>query len=329
MRIGVIGAGGWGTALSKTFSDSGHEVTLWCREDPVRADIHDRRVNEHFLPDIELPETLRVTGDLSEAAVGAEMIVLAVPSQYLRGVLGALAPSLGASPLLVSATKGIEEGTLLRMSQVVDEVLPFDTDVVAISGPTFAREVGLGQPTALVAASRDPLPALSVQAELSTSSFRIYTNDDLVGVELGGALKNVVAIAAGVASGLGLGHNPLAALMTRGLAEISRLSEALGGKRETLAGLAGMGDLVLTCTGGLSRNRRVGMQLGEGKNLEEILATMEMVAEGVRTTHAAVALARKHDVEMAIVFQMERLLRGETTPQDAIRALMSRPLKAE
>ena len=329
MHIGIIGAGGWGTALSKTFCDSGHLVTLWCRENDVLNDIQVRHINRHFLPGIELPSALKVTSNLSEVAAGAEMIVLAVPSQYMRGVLSMLAPFLGTSVLLVSATKGIEEGTLFRMSQVIDEVLSFDTDIVAISGPTFAQEVGFGKPTALVAASRDPVTALSVQAELSTPSFRIYTNDDVVGVELGGALKNVVAIAAGVASGLGLGHNTLAALMTRGLAEVSRLSEALGGKRETLAGLSGMGDLVLTCTGGLSRNRRVGIQLGEGKTLAEILDSMEMVAEGVRTTHAAVALARKYDVEMAIVFQMERLLRGETTPPAAIRALMSRPLKAE
>jgi glycerol-3-phosphate dehydrogenase (NAD(P)+) len=288
-------------------------------------------VNELFLSEIELPSTLFVTNDLEEATRDAEMIVTAVPSQHLRRVLEAAAPHVPEDALLVSAAKGIEETTLLRMSEVIEQVMSehFEPRVIALSGPTFAREVSCDQPTALVAASDQLDLAQKVQEELSSLTFRIYANDDLVGVELGGAVKNVIAIAAGVCAGLGLGHNPVAALITRGLAEISRLSAALGGRKETLAGLAGMGDLVLTCTGELSRNRTVGYELGRGRPLAEILSSMRMVAEGVPTTHATIALARRRGVEMPITFQMDRLLNGKTTPADAIRELMSRPLKVE
>jgi glycerol-3-phosphate dehydrogenase (NAD(P)+) len=331
VKIAVIGAGGWGTALAKILSENELEVTLWCREEEVRRSISERRENVPFLSGIRLPETLRATGDLGEAARASEVVLLAVPSPYMRSVLSDLAPFLtpsAPSRIFVSATKGLEEATHFRMSEVISQTLEGVAPVV-LSGPTFAREVALGEPTALVAASTSLDRAKGIQALFSTASFRIYTNDDVLGVELGGALKNVIALAVGVATGLGLGHNPKAALMTRGLAEISRLVEAMGGRRETLAGLAGMGDLVLTCTGHLSRNRQVGIELGKGRSLEDVLSGMEQVAEGVRTTHAAVALATEYGVEMPIVLQMERLLRGETTPEDVMRELMTRPLKSE
>lgn len=333
MKVAVVGAGGWGTALAKLLSESSLEVHLWCREEEVRHSIRERRENATFLPGIRLPQGLIVTGGLSGALRSAEIIVLAVPSQYVRGMLTEMVSSVPKGARLVSATKGLEEETHLRMSEVVAEVLApvgvVPSRVVAISGPTFAREVAKGEPTALVAASVSTGAAEEIQRRFSTGTFRVYTNDDIIGVELGGALKNVIALAVGVATGLGLGHNPAAALMTRGLAEISRLVEAMGGRRETLLGLAGMGDLVLTCTGHLSRNRRVGIELGKGRRLPEILRGMEQVAEGVRTTHAAVALAHAHDVDMPIAFHMERLLRGETNPDEVMRGLMSRPLKPE
>ncbi len=329
MKLAVIGAGAWGTALAKVLSEQSHEVALWVREDDVRLSIAERRINDRFLPGIELPPELRVTGGLGEAVEGVAHVFLVVPSRYLRSVVKALSPHIPESCPLVSATKGIEEGSLVRMSEVIRSELPQKPTIVALSGPSFAREVARGEPTALVAASPTPAPALEVQRHFSSASFRIYTNDDIVGVELGGALKNVIALAVGVAAGLELGYNPAAALMTRGLEEISRLSIAMGGKRGTLAGLTGMGDLVLTCTGHLSRNRRVGLELGKGRSLAEIVSTMDQVAEGVSTTHAAAALARQHDVEMPIVFQMERLLSGKTTPREAMKELMSRPLRSE
>jgi glycerol-3-phosphate dehydrogenase (NAD(P)+) len=328
VKIAVIGAGGWGTALAKVLSENEHEAVLWCREEEVRRSIDERRENVRFLPGIPLPASLRVTGNLAEATRGSETLLLAVPSPYMRSVLSELAPMVRGAATVVSATKGLEETTHFRMSEVISQTLEGVAPVV-LSGPTFAREVALGEPTALVAASASLERAKEIQARFSTPGFRIYTNDDVLGVELGGALKNVIALAAGVATGLGLGHNPRAALMTRGLAEIARLVEAMGGRRETLFGLAGMGDLVLTCTGHLSRNRHVGIELGKGRSLGDVLGRMDQVAEGVRTTHAAMALSREHGVEMPIVFQMERLLRGETTPEDVMRELMTRPLRSE
>jgi glycerol-3-phosphate dehydrogenase (NAD(P)+) len=328
VKIGVVGAGGWGTALAKVLCASEHDVVLWCREEDVRTSIRDRRENTRFLPGIELPQPLRVTGSLDEAARDADVVVLAVPSPYFRSVAEQLAPSVSRAATIVSATKGLEESTHLRMSEVIRETLE-DSWPVVLSGPTFAREVALGEPTALVAASADLARAKRIQERFSSPSFRIYTNDDVLGVELGGALKNVIALAAGVATGLGLGNNPRAALLTRGLAEISRLVEAMGGRRDTLFGLAGMGDLFLTATGHLSRNRQVGIELGKGRSLGEILAGMDQVAEGVRTTHAALDLAAAHGVEMSIVRQMDRLLRGETTAAEVMRELMTRPLKSE
>lgn len=331
MRISIIGAGGWGTALARLAANQNHEARLWAYEREVVESIQKNRVNELFLPGIELPGSLGATNDLEEATRDAEMILTAVPSQHLRRVLNDVAAYVSKDALFVSASKGLEEETLLRMSEVIDQVLRqrFEPRVIALSGPTFAMEVARDQPTALVAACGQPDLARRVQHELSSLTFRIYANDDVVGVELGGAVKNVIAIAAGVSAGLGLGHNPVAALITRGLAEISRLSAALGGRKKTLAGLAGMGDLVLTCTGQLSRNRTVGYELGKGKPLAAILSSMRTVAEGVPTTRATVALARRHGVEMPITFQMDRLLSGETTPEAAIRELMSRRLKEE
>jgi glycerol-3-phosphate dehydrogenase (NAD(P)+) len=328
VNVAVIGAGGWGTALAKILTENGLQVILWCREEEVRRSIRERNENDRFLPGITLPVGLRTTGDLQEAARGSDVLLVAVPSPYLRSVVTELAHSARAAERVVSATKGLEEATHLRMSEVIAQAFEGVAPVV-LSGPTFAREVASGEPTALVAASADLDAAKEIQGRFSTPSFRIYTNDDVLGVELGGALKNVIALAVGVATGLGLGHNPKAALMTRGLAEIARLVTAMGGLRETLFGLAGMGDLVLTCTGHLSRNRQVGIELGKGRSLEDVLSGMEQVAEGVRTTHAAVALAREHGVEMPIVVQMERLLRGETTAEEAMRELMTRPLKSE
>jgi glycerol-3-phosphate dehydrogenase (NAD(P)+) len=329
MNVSVIGAGGWGTTLAKLLCENVLKVTLWCREEDVRRSIRERGENARFLPGIPLPAALEVTGKLDEAAAGAEIVLFAVPSQYLRGVLKEQTRAFSGARRFVSATKGLEEGTHLRMSEVIGEVLPWAKDVVVLSGPTFAREVARREPTALVAASSSADAAKEVQTRFSTESFRIDTNDDVAGVELAGALKNVIALAVGVATGLGLGHNPAAALMTRGLAEIARLVEAMGGRRDTVAGLAGMGDLVLTCTGHLSRNRRVGIELGKGRSLGDVLAGMEQVVEGVETTHAAVSLARGRGVDMPIVFEMERLLRGETTPAEVIRELVTRPLKAE
>ena len=293
--------------------------------------IEANRVNELFLSDVELPQGLRVTQDLEEAARGAEVVLTAVPSRHLRRIVNDLAPHVSQDVLFVSASKGLEERTLLRMSEVIGGVMRerFEPRVVSLSGPTFAAEVARDRPTALVAACKELELAREIQHALSSLTFRIYANDDVVGVELGGAVKNVIAIAAGVSAGLGLGHNAVAALITRGLAEISRLSAALGGRKKTLAGLAGLGDLVLTCTGELSRNRGVGYELGRGTPLASILASMRTVAEGVPTTHATVALARRHGVEMPITFQMERLMRGETTPEKAIEELMSRRLKEE
>jgi len=329
VSVTVIGAGAWGTALAKLIAEKGESVTLWCREREVLESIRERRVNELFLPGAALPGGLEATGDLHASARGSELVLFAVPSQYLRAVSVSLAAHLDRDQQFVSATKGIEEGRLLRMSEVLTDVLPFEPNLTVISGPTFAKEVARGEPTALVAASTTKDSAEAVQKRLSTRHFRIYTSGDVVGVELGGAIKNVVALAVGVVKGLSLGYNPAAALMARGLAEMSRLAEAMGGKRETLSGLAGMGDLVLTCTGELSRNRTVGVALGRGERLPDILSSMQGVAEGVATTHAAVALARAHDVEMPIAFQMERLLRGEVTAPEAMEALLSRTLKPE
>jgi len=335
-RVAIIGAGAWGTALAIARArKDGSEVALWAFEPEVCASIREHQVNDLYLPGMPVPQSVRATGSLEEALRGAEIVVSVMPSPHVRRVFTQMASRLRPETLVVSATKGLEEGTLLRMTEVATEVLGAARPdsrprMGALSGPSFAKEVARGDPTAVTVASRDAELATRVQREFSDSNFRIYTNEDVVGVELGGALKNVIAIAAGVCDGLGLGHNTVAALITRGLAEITRLAVACGGRRETMSGLAGMGDLVLTCTGGLSRNRTVGVELGRGRKLEEILAGMHgAVAEGIFTIQAALGLAKKHGVEMPISQQMDLILHQGKSPKDAIRQLMTRPGKEE
>lgn len=334
-RIAVIGAGAWGTALAIVAGRGRkHEVRLWAYEKEVCASLEQSRINDLFLPGLTVPPSVRATNDLKEALAGAELVVSVMPSHHCRRTFEHMAQWLLPDMLFVSATKGVENDTLLRMSEVIHEVVGrfsgFTPRIAAMSGPTFAQEVARGDPTALTVASTDIALTAIVQKELSDPNFRIYMNDDLTGVELGGALKNVIAIAAGVCHGLDLGHNSVAALITRGLTEITRLAVACGAKPQTMAGLAGMGDLVLTCTGGLSRNRSVGVALGQGQPLKQIIAGMHgMVAEGVLTTNAAIGLAKKQGVEMPITEQMYAILHDGKAPRDAIRELMARPGKVE
>ena len=335
-EIAVIGAGAWGTAISIVLGrKKTHQVRLWAHEREVRDSITATRVNELFLPGISVPQTVICSNDFEEALRGAEIVVSVMPSHHTRRVFEAMRPHLRREMLFVSATKGIENDSLLRMTAVIAEVLSQGSDgfrprIGALSGPSFAKEVAKGDPTAITIASTDRELAVTVQHEFSDPRFRVYTNDDVVGVELGGALKNIIAIAAGVLFGQNLGHNTVAALITRGLAEMTRLVVACGGKPATMAGLAGLGDLVLTCTGGLSRNRSVGVELGRGRKLADIIAGMHgMVAEGVLTTNAAVGLARQAGVEMPITEQMHAILQQGKSVQDAIRDLMGRPSTSE
>jgi glycerol-3-phosphate dehydrogenase (NAD(P)+) len=334
-RIAVIGGGAWGTALAIVLARGGrHDLRLWAYEREVCDSIVKRRVNEQFLPGINIPPAIEPTNNLQHALEGADIALTVMPSHHARQIFQQMTPMLRPETLIVSATKGIENQTFKRMTEVGAEVLGgaigISPKIAALSGPSFAKEVARGDPTAITVASSDGEIAATVQREFSDGLFRIYTNDDVVGVELGGSLKNVIAIAAGVVEGLGLGHNSAAALITRGLAEITRLAVACGAKRETLSGLAGMGDLVLTCTGGLSRNRTVGVELGRGRKLRDIMADMHgMVAEGVLTTNAALGLAAQNGIEMPISEQMYAILHEEKSPQDAIRELMSRPGKEE
>jgi glycerol-3-phosphate dehydrogenase (NAD(P)+) len=334
-EIAVIGAGAWGTALSIALGRKGtHRVRLWAHEPEVRDSISSRGVNDLYLPGQALPKSVGATNSYEEALRGAAIVVSVMPSHHCRVVLEQVGEYLTPEMLLVSATKGLEGGTLLRMSEVIHEVVRarrgFTPAVGALSGPSFAKEVARGDPTAITIASQNSALAETVQREFSDPQFRVYTNSDVVGVELGGALKNIIAIAAGVCDGLGLGYNSIAALITRGLAEITRLVVACGGRQETMAGLAGLGDLVLTCTGGLSRNRSVGVELGQGRTLTDIVANMHgMVAEGVFTTHAAVELARTRGVEMPITAQMDAILNHGKSPQAAIHDLMTRSAKSE
>jgi len=333
-QIAIIGAGAWGTAISIVLGrKQRHQVRLWAYEKEVREAIAASRVNDLFLPGHKIPDGVQVTADLAKALQGADMVVSAMPSQNCRRLFEQMLPLLRAETLVVSATKGLEQTTLLRMT----EVIAFKTKaqnknalIGALSGPSFAAEVARGDTTAITIASKHSELAATVQREFSDMAFRVYTNDDVVGVELGGALKNTIAIAAGVCDGLGLGHNSIAGLITRGLAEMTRLATACGGRAQTMSGLAGLGDLVLTCTGGLSRNRTVGVELGRGRKLPEIIAGMHgMVAEGVYTTDAAVQLARQHGVEMPITEQMHAILSQGKSPRDAIQDLMTRSGKSE
>ena len=330
-RIAIIGAGAWGTALAIVLGRKGtHAVSLWALEPEVRDSIASRRMNDRFLPGLQIPAAVQPTNKLDEALAGADLVVSVVPSQHCRGLFTAMKPHLRSTIPIVSAAKGLEEETLDRMSEVIRQTLTLGARVGALSGPSFAAEVARGDPTAVTVASSDRELAEFVQQAFSDPSFRVYTHDDVVGVELGGALKNVIAIAAGVCSGLGLGHNSIAALITRGLAEMTRLVVACGGRPETMAGLAGLGDLVLTCTGDLSRNRSVGVELGRGRKLQEIVAGMHgMVAEGVFTTNAAVGLARRHSVEMPITEQMYAVLHEDKSPPEAIHDLMTRRATSE
>jgi len=336
--ITVLGSGAWGTAIALSLARQGnHRVTLWSHRAEAAEALQRDRENRHFLPGFRFPDALEITADDARALADAEILVSAIPSEFLRPTLARLAPHIRPRQIIVSTTKGIEDHTHLRMTQVIQDCLrqSFGTEansiqVGALSGPSFAQEVAAGQPTAVTIAFTDPGIAAVIQAAFSSPSLRLYTNTDLIGVELGGALKTVIALAAGVSSGVGLGLNSGAALITRGIAETTRLAVAAGGQRETLGGLSGLGDLVLTCTGPLSRNRTVGVELGRGRKLSEILLSLDgKVAEGLRTTRAALGLARQLKVEMPITEQMELILDHGKSPREAIRDLMQRPARPE
>jgi glycerol-3-phosphate dehydrogenase (NAD(P)+) len=333
-RITVLGSGAWGTAIALSLANKGNrEVTLWSHRASTAEALNQSRENHHFLPGFRFPDSLTVSAEEAQAVAGAEILVCVVPSEFLRATMARLATHLHPGQILVSATKGIEDHSFLRMTEVIQSCLAdarLALPVGTLSGPSFAQEVAAGMPTAVTIAFANTATASIVQREFSSPSLRLYTNDDVTGVELGGAIKNVIAIAAGVLAGLGLGSNSAAGLITRGIAEITRLAVAAGGRRETLVGLSGVGDLVLTCTGSLSRNRTVGYELGRGRKLPEILASLDgKVAEGVRTTRAALGLARKLGVEMPITEQMGLILDEGKDPQEAIRDLMLRPSRDE
>jgi glycerol-3-phosphate dehydrogenase (NAD(P)+) len=327
--VAVLGAGSWGTALAVHVGRVGHDVRLWARDGALVDDMASRRANAVYLPNVILPDTVSVTRELRDALAGADLVVAAIPSHGCRGVITTAAPFLAARAVIVSATKGLEAGSLLRMSQVIEQEVGADHPVVVLSGPSFAVEVARELPTAVLAASGNATAIELVQEEFRGPYFRLYGSDDVIGVEIGAAMKNIIAIAAGVVEGLGLGHNAVAALITRGLAELTRLACAAGGRRETLAGLSGLGDLVLTCTGNLSRNRHVGVELARGRALAEILASTKMVAEGVNTTGAALELGARYGVELPIVTQMAEVLGGRTDVRTALDALMLRRQRAE
>ena len=331
MKIGVIGAGSWGTTLANVLAKKGHDVILWAYEQDLVARLSETRINDLYLDGITLSANLSYTHELAEAVEGRQVLVLVSPSQVMRPVLKQLKPYLADDCLLVSAAKGIENNTLKTMSEVLQEVLGADVKQRSafLSGPSFAREVAEEQPTAVAVAADNLAVASRIQDLFSTEYFRVYTNQDVVGVEIGGAMKNVIALAAGVADGLGFNHNARAALITRGLVEIARLGEALGAQEATFSGLAGMGDLVLTCTGDLSRNRSVGIELGRGRKLDEILNQMRMVAEGVKTTLSAYQLSTKLGVVMPITEQMYQVLYENKDPQQAAADLMMRALTSE
>ena len=331
MKLAVIGGGSWGTALAIVLSPRAEWVRLWVFEEDLAERIQRTRENDTFLPGFKLPEHAEATSDLAHALSDAEIVLGVMPSKHARRLYREMLPHLHPKMIFVSATKGIESNGLLRISEVIGGVLrdKFEPQVAVLSGPSFAREGARGDPSAIVISSLDAVVASRVQSVFSGRTLRLYTNSDPVGVEVGAALKNVIAISAGICQGLGLGNNTQAALITRGLAEITRLAVAMGGQEKTLAGLAGLGDLVLTCSGGLSRNRKVGMELAEGKSLAQITGAMRMVAEGVETCDAAVALGEKFNVDLPIIQQMHLVLHGSKTPQAALRDLMDRSLKSE
>jgi glycerol-3-phosphate dehydrogenase (NAD(P)+) len=332
-RIAILGGGSWGTALAIVLSrtQKAHGISLWVRDAALAESLRDDRENKLYLPGHKVPQQVQVTHDAAASLKNAELVVGAVPSAHARSVYRHILPHLVRGTAILSATKGLEPATHERMSEVIEQVVSpeFPPRIAVLSGPSFAAEAAAGQPTAVVLASSDSALANKLQEEFAAPNFRLYTNDDVLGVELAGAMKNVMAIAAGVCQGLGLGSNPLAALITRGLAEMTRLAVALGGRPETLSGLAGLGDLVLTCTGSLSRNRHVGVELGKGRSLGEILEGMKMVAEGVGTTGALLALAGEAGVELPITEQVSGILHDGRPPREAIRNIMERPLKRE
>jgi glycerol-3-phosphate dehydrogenase (NAD(P)+) len=328
MRTAVIGAGAWGTALADLLASNGHDATIWAFEPDVASTINACHENQRFLQGFSLSPSLRATNDLRVALDDAEFVVYATPSHHLRRIAAEGAPWVGRAAVLSVATKGIERGTLALMTSVVEEEVP-GRAVVGVSGPSFASEVAARQPTAVVAASLSEEAALTTQDALSSKWFRVYTNDDVVGVELGGALKNVMAVATGIVEGVGLGHNSRAALITRGLHEMTRLGVALGARANTFAGLAGIGDLVLTCTGSLSRNHALGLEIGRGATLEDALAGKETVAEGVGSTSSGLALAERHGVDMPIVQMVHRILFDGHTARKAVPELMARELRSE
>jgi glycerol-3-phosphate dehydrogenase (NAD(P)+) len=332
-RVAILGGGSWGTGLAVVLSNSRrkHETRLWMRDSSLAQSIEQDSENRKYLPGVSVPTGVQPSTKLEEVLHGAQIVVGAVPSAHTRGIFALALPHFPRDAVFVSATKGLEPATHLRMSEVISQVINarFVPRVAVLSGPSFAAEAAQGQPTAVVLASQDAALGAFLQEEFSGPTFRLYTNDDVVGVELAGAMKNVMAIAAGACQGLDLGTNSLAALITRGLAEMTRLAVALGGKPETLSGLAGMGDLILTCYGAQSRNRRVGFELGRGRSLAEILAGMTMVAEGVGTTAALLALARENRIELPITQQVHSILHLANSPREAIRAIMERPLKRE
>ncbi|MGI4756122.1 MAG: NAD(P)H-dependent glycerol-3-phosphate dehydrogenase [Janthinobacterium lividum] len=328
-RIAVLGAGAWGTALALSMArQQRHEVTLWAHTPAHVQDMERTRENVRFLPGFPFPPSLLLSASLDDAVANAEVLLLVTPSEHVPATVSAIASSLHESQVLVCASKGIQDGSFRRMSEVVAELSP--VRFATLGGPSFAREVAAALPTAVTLATRDSLVARQLQGDFSSESLRVYTNDDVVGVELGGALKNVIALAAGVVAGLELGANASAALITRGMAEITRLAVACGARPDTMAGLAGYGDLVLTCTGTLSRNRSVGVELGRGRTLPDILAGLNgKVAEGVRCTSAALGLAKRHGIEMPIAAEMYAILYVGRQPKDAMRSLMTRPGRDE
>ena len=327
-NLAIIGGGSWGTALAIVLAHRFSRVTLWVYESDLAARMVASRVNDIYLPGSVIPTNVEIGSNLTSGLDQASIVLSVMPSHLARGVYQRMLPALNENMVFVSATKGLENHSLLRTSEVIREVVG-KCRVAVISGPSFAKEVARFEPTAVVAASSDAGVAEIIQAAFSGPTFRVYTSADPIGVEIGGSIKNVVAIGAGVLHGMGLGHNAMAALITRGLAEMTRLAVAMGGKPQTLAGLAGLGDLVLTCTGDLSRNRTVGVELARGRKLDEIVNSMRMVAEGIKTTDAAVDLAARYSVEMPIAGQMHRMLHAGSSPQEAIRQLMERSLKGE
>ena len=328
-RVAILGAGSWGTALAIHNHRIGHEVRLWGRDPQLVELMAASRENPRYMAGHQLDPAIRVTASIADAVADAGLVIAAVPSHGMRDVMRHVRAHIPRGVVIISATKGLEADSLERMSEVIAEETRGAHPIVALSGPSFALEVARGLPTAVVAASADSEAGARVQDALRGPTFRLYASDDVIGVELGGSLKNVIAIAAGVVEGLGIGHNAMAALITRGLAEMARLACREGSRRETLGGLSGLGDLVLTCTGDLSRNRHVGLELGRGRSLSEILSHMRMVAEGVRTTGAALALGARHGVELPLAAQMSAVLEGRATPREAVEALMMRRQRAE